>query len=79
MEFRLAEINPAQGLTSAKVRDMGGEIYLHHEVIVANKDIVEAQLSERSDIVGSYQVVVVFAKKGAERMATTTERNKGQW
>ena len=77
VEFRLAETTPGKGLTAAKVRETGEEVYLHEEAIITNGDIIEARVREQSDIVGLYQVTVAFTKKAAERMAAATERNRG--
>jgi preprotein translocase subunit SecD len=43
----------------------------------SNSDILEAHAREEPNVLGQYEVTVVFTRKGAERMATATEANRG--
>jgi preprotein translocase subunit SecD len=77
VEFRLAEIAPAPGLTAVKVDGPLQKIYLHKGVIITAKDVIEASASEDPVGSGQYQVRVVFTERGAQRMAKATEPEKG--
>ena len=77
VEFRLAEIAPGPGLTPAKVDGPLQIVYLHRGAIITNKDIIEASVGEEPNILGHYEVTVVFTRKGAERMAKATEPKRG--
>jgi preprotein translocase subunit SecD len=78
LEFRLAQNEAGPGLEAATVAPTGELFYLHKEVIITNRDIIEAQARE-SAFLGRYEVAVVFTKKAAERMAAVTESNVGRF
>lgn len=77
VEFRLAEIEPGPGLIEAKVDSPLRVVYLHPDAMITNKDIIEARVREEPNILGQYEVIVVFTRKGAERMAIATKENRG--
>jgi preprotein translocase subunit SecD len=77
VEFRLAEMEPGSGLTEAKVDGPLQRVYLHKDAIITNGDISEARASGEPNILGDYEVAVVFKRKAAERLATITKRKKG--
>ena len=43
IEVRIAEEKPAEGLTEAIAKNTGERVYLHTDVIITNKDMVEAR------------------------------------
>lgn len=44
IEFRIAQEKPAEGLTEAIAKDTGNRVYLQRDVILSNKDMVEARV-----------------------------------
>ena len=79
VEFRWAETFPGKGLTEATVLGTGEKIYLHKEVIITNKDIIEARaVNDPLKKDGIYQVKLVFTKQAAARMAKSTPVRGGQ-
>ena len=44
IEFRLAESEPAEGLTRATVVGKDEKVYLHREAVITNREIVEARV-----------------------------------
>ncbi|HEV2664687.1 MAG TPA: hypothetical protein VG324_07240 [Blastocatellia bacterium] len=44
IEFCIAEEKPAEGLTEAVAKNTGDRVYLHRDVIITNKDMVEARV-----------------------------------
>ncbi len=43
IEVRIAEEKPAEGLTEAIAKSTGERVYVHRDVIITNKDMVEAR------------------------------------
>ena len=78
LELRLAEPEPQEGLTEALIPGGNKKIYLHEEVIIANKDIVEAR-AVKDDTLGVFQIEVTFTEEGARRVEKITEENLGKY
>jgi preprotein translocase subunit SecD len=72
VEFRLAETEPAEGLTEMTFESTGEKFYLHDEVVLTNADIVLAE-ADKSDF-GSI-VNVTLTSDGAEKLAQVTGNN----
>lgn len=76
-EARLAEQNPAAGLSEAVVAGGGRKIYVHQEAVVTNSDIASAQLVEGNSP-GSFSVAITFTQEGAAKMARATGAHLGR-
>jgi preprotein translocase subunit SecD len=77
VEFRLAEITPGPGLSEARVDSPLQMIYLHRDAIITGRDIVEARALEEPNVFGQYEVILVFTREAAKRMALATETYRG--
>jgi preprotein translocase subunit SecD len=72
IEFRLAEIQPQEGLTETTFDLTGESFYLHDEVLISNDDIAAAEA-----IVWQGQDVVdlKFTESGREKLAQITRQH----
>ncbi len=71
LEMRLAESEPAAGLTEAPVSGTRQKIYLHSEAIVTGDDVVRARVVSGPGGY-SFNVAVTFSRAGSEKMAKAT-------
>lgn len=76
-EIRLAEDQPAPGLTEAQVAGAKRSVYLYDNVIVSNGDIASARAVPGSGP-SDYSVNIEFNARGAARMHDATERHVGK-
>ena len=72
VEFRIAETEPAEGLTEMTFESTGEKYYLHDEIVLTNEDIVLAE-ADQTDF-GSI-ISVTLTSDGAERLAQVTGDN----
>ncbi|PYT03340.1 MAG: hypothetical protein DMF60_18750 [Acidobacteria bacterium] len=77
LEFRLAEMEPAEGLEEAAIEKTGEKVYLHKEIIINNEDIGEARAVE-SSWSRDFEIEIVFSNRGAEKMARISLANTGK-
>jgi preprotein translocase subunit SecD len=77
VEFRLAEANPADGLTEATMKDKGEKIYLHKEIVVTCADIQEASVIE-SSVTGEFDIKIQFTEEGARKISEATAKHLGR-
>jgi len=73
-EVRLAEQNPAPGLTKVKATGWGS-LFLHQEVIVTNSDIAQAKVIPHGS---QFWVGVTLTPAGAKKMHAATESHIGK-
>jgi hypothetical protein len=73
-EVRLAEQNPAPGLTKVKAPGWGS-LFLHDEVIVTNSDIAQAKVIPHGS---QFWVGVTLTPAGAKKMHAATESHIGK-
>jgi hypothetical protein len=76
IEFRLAESEPAEGLTRATVEGKDEKVYLHREAIITNNDIIKACVV-KDKYEGTFSIEVFITKEGAEKLARATEEHIG--
>jgi preprotein translocase subunit SecD len=72
LEFRLAEMAPAEGLTEVSISDLNLKFYLHDEVVLDNSDVASAAVIEQP--VG-HGVEIVLTESGKQKFARLTEQN----
>lgn len=71
-EFRLAETEPADGLTETVFSFTGEKFYLHDEVVISNEDILLASVAMGTD----WPIInVTLTREAAERFADVTASN----
>lgn len=77
IQFRIAEEQPAEGLTEKIFSGWGTQktFYLHDEVLLAEEDIVSASVIMLRE---HPAVEVVFSEAGREQFAQLTEENVGK-
>jgi hypothetical protein len=76
-EMRLAENNPAPGLTAAIVAGSGRTVYLHEEVLITNSDLTQAVVTS-GRAPGTFNVEVVFNAASTERIMRATADHIGR-
>ena len=74
VEFRLAETEPAEGLTLIVCTASGESFYLHDEVLLSNADIESASPGSWE---GRPTVALIFTEDGREKFARLTGDNIG--
>lgn len=72
IEFRLCQMEPAEGLTSMVLAGSGETFYLHDEVVISNADINSAFVTTSND---QPIVVLVLTPAGDKRFARATREN----
>ena len=77
LEVRLAETEPATGLTEAAVSGSAGKIYLHQEVVVSERDIVRARVVESSGG-PTFDVMIMLNPQSVDRLIEATDRHVGK-
>jgi preprotein translocase subunit SecD len=75
-EARLAEEQPASGLTPAAVGDASRVIYLHDEVVLGNGDIARARAMDAG--AGGFSVEVDLSPAASERLRVATSGHLGR-
>jgi preprotein translocase subunit SecD len=75
-EIRLAETQPAKGLTEAIVEGTTRKVYLHKEAALTNKDVAMAQATTRDG--DSAVIDVRLTEDGAKKLAKLTANHVGQ-
>ena len=75
IEFKIAEVGSAPGLTKMKVRKIDRKFYLHNEVLLNNEDIKSAEYTLWQDRPG---VKLIMTERGKEKWADITEQNIGK-
>lgn len=78
VEFHWAETTRGKGLTEAIKPEHGGKIYLHREIIIANKDILNAVAVKHPDDIDQYQIELTFTQQAAERMKKESQLHIGK-
>ena len=74
IELRLAEKEPADGLTPVTLEDMGvGTLYVHDKAELSTSDVAGVYMSE--DQMARPAIRVVLTKAGRERMLSMTSSN----
>jgi preprotein translocase subunit SecD len=74
LEFRLAEVKPADGLTMMTIEHSGEKYYLHKEVLMTNASVARtAVITWR----GHLAVEIIFTESGREEFGRLTEQNIG--
>src|SRR5581483_6601499 len=76
VEFRLADSSPGEGLTEAHADKDKKDIYLHKEVLITTRDIVDARLTPPTNGAG-VDVEVMFTKEAADRLSRATAQPVG--
>lgn len=74
LEFRIAEVEPAPGLTEMTVQNTKEKFYLHDEVLLNNEDFKSAEYTLWQ---GRPGVKLIMTEKGKEKWADITEQNIG--
>jgi preprotein translocase subunit SecD len=74
VEFRLAQPEPAEGLTLVVLAASGESFYLHDEVLLSNADI---ECASPGSWDGRPTVALTFTEAGREKFAQLTEENVG--
>lgn len=74
-EVRLAEDGPGPDLREAPVDGTNRHIYLHPDVVAANRDITTARVAERD---GRFVVEIAFTADAAGRMRRATITHLGR-
>jgi preprotein translocase subunit SecD len=81
VEFRRAEVEPADSLTQATVQGSGQKIYLHKDADLTSADVAVARVV-KADVLGdrkeTFSVDVQFTKQGANRMAVLSQEHHGK-
>jgi len=77
-EMRLAESTRQKGCREAAVRGARAPVYLHKDILLSNKDVVEARAvkSHYNDAV--FTVLLTLTSEGGERMMRAGERHIGK-
>jgi hypothetical protein len=76
-EVRLAETQPAAGLSAARVAGSDRLVYLHDQTVVTNADIEHCTAISGSDA-SRYNIGVEFNAAGAEKMRQATLAHEGR-
>ena len=76
-EVRLAETQPAAGLSAARVSGSDRVVYLHDEAVVTNADIAHCTAITGSGA-SRYNIGVEFNATGAEKMRQATLAHEGR-
>lgn len=76
-EVRLAETQPAAGLSAARVSGSDRVVYLHDEAVVTNADIERCSAISGSGA-SRYNIGVEFNAAGAEKMRLATIAHEGR-
>jgi preprotein translocase subunit SecD len=77
LEVKIAEKEPADGLTPVTLEDMGvGTLYVHDKAELSTSDVAGVYMSE--DQMGRPAIRVVLTKAGRERMWSMTSSNIGK-
>ena len=76
IEFRLAEITPADGLTEATVPGQRNKIYLHATAAATGDDITVARLTV--DTLGKPAISIEFSLEAARRMDQVSSTHLGK-
>jgi len=74
LEFRVAEVEPAPGLTKMIVQNTKETFYIHDEVLLNNEDIESAEYTLWQDRPG---VKLIMTERVKEKWADITEQNIG--
>jgi len=69
LEFRLAQMEPGEGLTEMTFDPTGEKLYLHDEVLIDNRDVSSAKAADWG---GQYVVDLIFTAAGKEKLARIT-------
>jgi len=77
LEFRLAQREPAKELTEAVERNTLQKVYLFKEVLISNKDILEARVV-KGYMDGVFDVELGLTSDASGQVARTCESNKGK-
>jgi len=77
IEFRLAQREPAKELTEAVERNTLQKVYLFKEVLISNKDILEARVV-KGYMDGVFDVELGLTSDASGQVARTCESNKGK-
>jgi preprotein translocase subunit SecD len=75
IEFRLAEAEPASGLTEMTFALTGETFYVHDEAVLSNKHVESAAVSSWQ---GRDVVEILLTDAGSERLARFTRANVGR-
>jgi len=75
VEFRIAEVEPALGLTEMTISGIDEKVYLHDEVLLTNADIDTAFVSMRNE---RPAVDVFFTDSARGEFAAITRGNMGK-
>ena len=75
LEFRIAEDEPAPGLTEMEFGPTGERFYLHDEVLVDQSDIDSAVVITHN---GRTAVELLLTSVGTQKFEELTERNVGK-
>jgi preprotein translocase subunit SecD len=76
-EVKLAEENPAAGLSEVKISGTDRSVYLHPEAIVTNSDISRAYIIQ-VDHSSQYNIGIEFNPAGAEKIHAATAKHIGK-
>jgi preprotein translocase subunit SecD len=74
VEFRLAEIKPADGLTEATIEGTTDKVYLHKKADATNADIARASVGVDNAL--NPCIDIVFTDAGAKKMAAASEKHR---
>ena len=75
IEFQVAEVDPAPGLTQMKIQNTDENFFLHNEVLLNNEDIESAEYTLWQNRPG---VKLIMTENGKEKWANITEQNIGK-
>jgi len=75
IEFRLAELSPADGLEMAVFKPTGQEFWLHPDVLMSDKDVASASPTGTG---GNPAIEVVLTESAAAEFAQFTEEHLSQ-
>ena len=76
IEFRLAESEPASGLTEATYGPTGESVFVHAEAVLTNEHVESAVVSTRQ---GRSVVEITLTDGGSERLARFTREHVGKY
>jgi preprotein translocase subunit SecD len=73
LEFRLAQSEPAEGLTEMTVRGSDRKVYVRNDVVLSNADVASASVS--TNFQNLVTVQIAFTKLGGKKLTHATEAN----
>ena len=76
LEIRLAETQPAAGMTEATVSGSGQHVYLHPEAVATAADVTSARVVD--DGTGRFSIGVAFSSDASSRITTATRSHFGK-